>query len=850
MKLKNKLILGASALSVVAAATTLIACSTSEGGNHPSNKTNTGLSYDLGLSTIPLNNLNYIKNKSTFIITPTFIEGFIKNGPTEEVKNAIGGMPKLNIGVERVDVKNLDQYKHPTAAGTTFGNSFYPYDTFGMTTGVAEPTAENQSAIAIQIAGNNILSMKLRANNGQSTWATYKPDAPGNKDSVTPQDFIDSAQYILDINSGSQYLTDFLNLNIKNAQKVVDAQNAYVKKHKVPYSDPFNRKKVVDGKQVERENIYETPEWESQVEGDEKEVEAIKQAVLGLGIYTGDFGPIDIDSIKPDEVLKPTNRYADPRQTWVLDANNEVTGTLALYAQTKWQIRYEFEPTDPPSFFSFNNSLTNNYMKPVNRKFIESIGGIHFFGVSRETFIWNGAFDPSEMLLGEGGFIMLTKRDSYYSSAKTMLNRIKIFFQTQQTVKAALFEDGLIAQTNIPTTYIYRFWADPAKRTLMHKKNGFGTIGLQLNLDHNTNRVKALLDSDFRNALYFAIDRNDVLRLVGLDTSFPVVTWTAFGQAKTSDGIAVEQWFENTDVKMKDDKSYPLQSFTYQDHLAKSYTFENVDRSDNNFSLETARYYMDLYKKRNPNVSKVTMQYVHDSSEQHIKAGVAFQDLINKAFGGFVEIEIKGYPANVYEQFRAEGKFDLAYTNFDYFGTEYDSYIKTFIFPDGINLEDQKTIGFRQNAAGSWTYQNYFFDLENYPGGSIEEETRKRLDISEKHWNKIKELSVHQLIKDADGNNIFETDEQFKDRVNSFFAYQFTDAEKAEGWTEKENFALAASYEKIIKDAAPVIPLMEIDTEWEVSRIGGVSNTYTYSLQFAYDFNFPPVPGLPTKPSN
>nr|WP_307914068.1 hypothetical protein [Mycoplasmopsis bovis] len=45
---------------------------------------------------------------------------------------------------------------------------------------------------------------------------------------------------------------------------------------------------------------------------------------------------------------------------------------------------------------------------------------------------------------------------------------------------------------------------------------------------------------------------------------------------------------------------------------------------------------------------------------------------------------------------------------------------------------------------------------------------------------------------------------------------------------------------------APVVPLMEVDTYWEISRVGGTENLFTYSLQFAYDTAFPPKKNLPT----
>lgn len=38
---------------------------------------------------------------------------------------------------------------------------------------------------------------------------------------------------------------------------------------------------------------------------------------------------------------------------------------------------------------------------------------------------------------------------------------------------------------------------------------------------------------------------------------------------------------------------------------------------------------------------------------------------------------------------------------------------------------------------------------------------------------------------------------------------------------------------------------MEVDTLWNISRVGGTRNLFRYDLQYAYDIDRPPVPGLP-----
>lgn len=857
MKKNKKLLLLASTVATITLGASLAIACKSEDTSIINTK-----NYDVGLSTSPINSLNYLKNKNTFIVIPALVESAIKSGPSSEVKDLLA-MPKVSWGAYLQNIRSLDELD-PQISPRELRSRYYQLDDLGITTGVGDiTTPDNLSFYTVGTPENKLFTVRTTLNNGRSRWVTENINAVGYNDAVTPQDFIDAAQYILDINNGSQLLTAFLQMNIKNARQVVDAQKEYLAKFGVPYRDPFSRKtqntqqvKVPSGQTLEiadEASLYEEGTWPSQNDGDEAERLKIKAAASALGIYVGEFGPVD-DTQIPDAnsleafLKKPKHRYADPRQTWRLDETNNVVGRDKVFAQTKWDLRWEFEETNPVSTFTFLNDLiNNNALKPINRRFVESIGGFQYFGISKQSFMWNGPFDPEELLLGDQGYILLKKREQYYSSSKTLSERIKIYFQTQATVTASMFVDGLITQTNIPTEYILQFWQDASTRSLMQKKQGFGTVAFQMNLDNETNKNPALQDQDFRNALWFAINREDVQKIVGLDTSFPVANWTAFGQAKNSKGVPLEQWFEKVEVTAKNNVKHPLVLVPYLSHLAKSFTFENVNRNDNNFDLETAKWYLQQYKDKNPGVKQVTLEFVYDSSELQGKAAIALKALLETAFDNFVTVDIKAYPSNVFEDFRAQGKFDVTFANFDYFGSDYNSYIQAFHFPDqietkttiinGQEVKQNKTFGFRENPSGSWTYGVYFASLSD----AEKLATRQRLQIPQKHWDKMIELAN---IKTS------ETQSQHRERINAFFSFLFTDQELAEQWDENEIFALIISYEKIIRDGAPIIPVVEIDTQWEVTRLGGVESSYTYQLQFAYDYRFPPRAGLPTKTSS
>ncbi|WP_027334577.1 ABC transporter substrate-binding protein [Mycoplasmopsis felifaucium] len=530
------------------------------------------------------------------------------------------------------------------------------------------------------------------------------------------------------------------------------------------------------------------------------------------------------------------------------------TRQLAL---DEYSIRVEYSSSEPASVSNVLQDL-QSHLIPINRKFVELNGGIAEFGFNKDKFLTNGAFNLGDVVLGPQGYVILNKDIHYYSSDKTMSNKIKIFFSSDPNINSALYSDQYIATTRIPAIQQLQYWTNLKFRKHMKKSSGFGTIALAFNLDKEryekiqNKESLYIYDENLRNAIYYAINRNEMLNIVGWNSSYPVITWTAFGQGSSSFGDAIELAFDHDYMftKVNDKIDIPVQNYRHLDHLSKSYNFEHVDRTDKAFHLDIARSYLELYKKAHPTVKHVKLRYISNSSDEQQNAGIALQDFMRKAFGDFVEIEIKSLPENVYEDFRTKGQFDLLYKNFDAFGTDAYSYIKVFFRPDGIDTKNAKETGFRNNPSGSWVYSDYFGKLgykldennqillDDSSNNRLAETTRKRLRIEKIIWDKMLEL-----VFQKNG----ETSSQFTDRYTSFFTNQFTPKELSEGWTEQKAFGIIAALEKIVRDGAPVVPLMEVDTYWEISRVNGTDSLYTYSLQFAYDTARPPKPNLPTE---
>ncbi|EFF41462.1 ABC transporter substrate-binding protein [Mycoplasmopsis alligatoris] len=948
--------------------------------------------YDFGLATDPINNLNYVKYKSVDRILPSLVDGFIKTGPNDGLKQVLPHskytMVMMEPGIGQEDAKfdtyfNNNKAKFNAENTNGYGGisgSFYQLDNFGFTGGLGAPSQDNIQETAIVYAyrnpknPNNYMAFTGMLNKGLNKWS--------NGDVVTGQDMQDYLHYILDLNTGSQKLDTLIKFGFRSVNKFIDAQKEYVRKYNKNYKNPFGKRGFIFNKEENRYvQNHDELIWQSQTgdaDGnaiDKVEVEAIKKAALELGFYTGqlfhDYSNKDIAEWKklpenknfkldaavqdfwipvanaePRKIRLIKNEYANPYQKF----NDELVGEYKALSSDEYSFTVIFDENNTPGLvFLLTHVMFEIF--PINRKFVETeAGGIANYGSKANLFLTTGPYDLAEVELGPQGYIMLKKNDNYYTAENTLSKLIKIYFSTDKVINATLFEDGYISQAFIPANKMNSYWTNAEYKNFLNKNSGYGTIAFGFNLDNETNANSYIQDQDLRNAIYHAVDRESILKSVGWDFSFPVNTWTAFGQYKTSDGVSLELFLDGKKVKAKDGTEFDLQNYSQYVHLAKSYNFEKTHRTDLTFAPKTAQFYLERFKAKHPDLKKVTIKYLNNSTDEHKKAGQYLADALNKAFGGFVELDVKSLPENTYASFIEEGKYDIIYQNYDKLGGNgVHDYVAAFFEPDEIDSMIQKSIGFKYNPSGSFTFANYVSDLvseatkntaknvieplinvdknipdidaalkdlrEHYTGFNKEnfvkkysslyaqefakvkakfpnlankekelfteefytyifealiatkdniyqgrikklyniylinvlgldkiteltKDTMKRLNIPAIFWKKFVQLAYKQSKENISA---------YSSRIDALFSGNFSKEELAENWNEAKIFEFVAELEKIVRDASPVIPLMEVDTNWEITKIGGVNSLYTFSLQYAYDFTRPPRPGLPRK---
>ncbi|MBN3534755.1 ABC transporter substrate-binding protein [Mycoplasma procyoni] len=1008
----RKVILGSSALAMPLTTLIFAACSKSEQPATQSSR-QVSVDYDLGLTSEPINNLNYIRYKSMDKLLPALIDPLIKSGPTASLKSLIHTNNFNFVLVDTKDSKN-DQGQESSNFNDLFKlskeledkdgyglvqASYYNFSSaFELVGGIAASSqgdiVRNGSFYAFRNPknSNNYMALTAKINNKLNRWS--------NGDYISANDVRDYLEYILDINTGSQRLDQIRKFGIRGAERFIDAQKEYLQKFNTQYINPWGRRKYIKDKDG---NFIQDPEqkvWQSQAKDangnpmdDSKEVEAIKQAALNFGFYTGqiflDYSNEEIEknleynkgfdletndnqtfkiktgtNAKNEPIFKTVtlvkNDYLNPYQKFIIK-DNKIVASFNQIANSENVFTVIFDENRTPSLsFLITQIMTNLY--PANRKYIETVaGGIDKFGSNPYQFLTSGPFkmNPKEVILGPQGEINLEKDKDYFDATNTISNKIKIYFSTDRNINSTFFEDGYISQTYIPAQKINKYWSNQEYKDYLNKNVGYGTIAFGFNLDEETNAQSYIQDQDLRNAIYYSINRENIIKFVGWDFSFPVNTWTAYGQYKTVDGKNIETFFSDLQASAKNNKEFAVQNYDYVVHLSKGYTFEKTSRGDIAFDVDTAQYYINRFKQKHPNLKQVKLTFLNNSTDEQKKAGTFLKEAVKHAFGGFVEIEVKSLPENTFASFIETGKYDIIYQNYDKIGGNgAHDYIAAFFRRDEIDSLIQKSIGFKDNPVGSFTYADYIADLvlekqqktrEEILAPLIQkivakinsntgikqefysiktEDDSKKLDIVNfankysidfaKEFSDaqdadakllsqrlIKELLERELIsnknikigrlkrafntylvskmsvkeiaeltKDTEKRLKFEqsidhqkypeinfwekfielslqkdseTTSQYSSRLSAFFSANFSQEELKQQWKETFVYVLIGHFEKIVRDGAFVIPLMEVDTNWEITKVGGVSSVFTFALQYAYDFTRPPKAGLPRK---
>ena len=841
----KKISLTIGSLATVAVPTaTLVSCSTMSPAEEK------GFTY--GMAVAPVSSLNYIKYKAAVQVSSSLVEGFAKGGPNKStaIYNYLN-LPHMSLGASRGGMNIIDNFSYQSGTLRRYKDSENNL--------IKNSKSVNKTSIFAKESfyGTNGYIFNL---NGQAKWS--------NGEKITSSSFIDSAAYILDINTASQRISEFFGLNIKGSREFVEAQNAYAKKFGTTYKNPFGyiknklpenateEMKSVWAYEVQRQDAFPLQLSADKAADERKYVDEIERTARGLGVWGDRY------SSHPKRLAGGHFEDFDELSQYTVPYGNNTI--------KPFKIDIESNGTTQAFSFIINGILQNtqNWL-PVNRRFIEETGGIDKFGIDQSHFMAEGPFKIRDMILGANGNLFLEKDENYQFANEIIPKSVKLFFQQDPVVSGSLFEDGYISSTKIDSIYTRKFFSDEKFRKLIVKKSGYGMTGFTFNLDKETNTNKYLLNPHLRKALMFAINRQEMIKVSGFDSTFPSYSlleptvgtdhWSA-----TDSGVSYGNALSSERIQYSNTFSAPAVPSSSIEAVGMTQLFGHPDQTDKMRNIEEAKKEFEIFKKEE-GVNSVSIEFLHNSSPMVINMALAYKSQLDEIFGGAISLDIKGLPASIYDSYISSGKFQMTWKNMDYFThiNPFGAGVDMFLLSDGIRKNDMKSVGFTENPTGSWTLADALEYYKNHTSTESMASVKNRLGVNDsphmqKAWDKIEELVSYPAIPGltTDKKELFQ-----RQRVNAFFqrrgvetdvvdltqsAYSKYAQVDPEFDTTKEiiDFVLLAN--RIIMDQAAVAPIFRVDVSIFIDRFPGVAYTKCgLGLGYLYDLMRKPNPDLP-----
>lgn len=859
----------------------------------------------IGLSTIKPNKLEKINGKSSFVlaIAPPRNTNFIKYVASQEFVSKftaplISPAPSAKLyeilQLPKMSYDGIEFHDDPTARGSIFSIFTTDNNAGFVTTGRSYPTVWKSifpGSIEIRVSvgstGRNVsgfsyldnlsgVVLKTRSDNHWWTWQRTKPNGEivTEEEVVKPSDFAQTWKYILDLTTTSELLQPSLEIGLNNSDICNVQQEDYIQKNNSPLDNPFGlfefekKEHIAEAREISEE---EETKIRKQIEDHDKLLEEVAPACKDFFLELNDDFASNYNLDNPNSVEELKERINKAGIIY----NNERNTLL---------FRFTVKKSDAYSLWLDANLHYGPQYLPSNKKFIDSVGGIDKYGLDKKSTIGNGSHLLKSLELGQLGYAELTPNPDFWLAKTVLTGNVKIIFNNNPVTINSLFEDGKIATTRLTNRELNLFYNKPEYRRFLKKQTGYGTFSLTLNLSKERN--SPLLDDDLRRALYYVIDREQALKIANWDSSFPVTTFTAFGQTagRLSYQASIEI-FQDAAVYNSEapatvgGKNIPVRTVPTTIQQSKSKELESFRRVDKSFLPDVAKFYLDRYKKNHPNTKKVSLDFVYDTAAVESKGMYILLDsLTRKYFGDYLEIVEKPVPNNFYESLRTTGKFDLTTYTVEPSGSGNLNYIKNFFWEDGLikTEEIQKRTGFKQNISGEFTFQKWFAILKEK---GLENETRDRLGIDDTLWEFIKFLTYPQKSDDDSYNEVgyegtseddkirlvhwkrrisrIENLSLTKEELNKFdFDYYndnsdliSIDKSKIENLEINDQTVinqLSLAFELIIREAVPVIPIMEVDTYWIATRLVGTQNfNHNNPIFFAYLCSDKPLEILP-----
>ncbi|NQZ65869.1 MAG: hypothetical protein HRT99_01460 [Mycoplasmatales bacterium] len=474
---------------------------------------------------------------------------------------------------------------------------------------------------------------------------------------------------------------------------------------------------------------------------------------------------------------------------------------------------------------SFYNLLGNQLFLPINRKFVENIGGIDKFGLSKNTFLNNGPFridyyDPDYE-------IILRKSNSYWDKERTISKSWVFRIVPNIASNIQLFREGDLGQVMVPPDYLKTFKESKELNTfLTYGGTASSTTYIKWNLStkKETGPVNEVVrDPYLRRAISYSLNRKDIIDIkgVGSSTGAGGVFTSPLYSYEDENGNKFSDYLYKTKYKSPSGKEYDsmLQFNPQESQKFRKHEYIKNIYKDSYHDEEDAIWNLNKFLERNPEykTKKIPLSMIFSTGDQY--TALMINQEIKSFFGDKIDLKIKPVPISVFDLKTSQNKdYDFAIT---YQAPDYQTDAWTFLRmlsgePDS-KLKTTSTI----NATGNWTY------------------------LKGLEWIKENEPSRLKMFNNWDGKgsdyNSFE--KLVREIANSKNFSTFGKTLISEkGFSISEQMQFYVKLEILIRDQAPVIPIYHAASGWFARRIIGATALAGFPVQYKYAYNANNVP--------
>lgn len=565
------------------------------------------------------------------------------------------------------------------------------------------------------------------------------------------------------------------------------------------------------------------------------------------------------------EIVKLQEKTATSSGLSFTDAWNKVVGEghapVNVVGSNKRWVSYHFNEDGPAAMSSLVNYLGGNLFMPINKEFVDSIGGILRYGQTEKTTLSNGPFKISQMDLDYQ--ITFSRNPYYYQKNIVFLEHPAYKVSPSQSIQMQLFKDKKLSSMDIPNELLQSFYSDPKLASLVgHGATQPITSGIQFSKYYaDTHKESPINDKNFRKAIMYAINRKDY-----------AIFRNASGSSPASSVFTPRK---STKIHGKNGKTYydSLLGLKYKEkdpitNVEKDYGFESYDRytkrntyyaqnhnNEYNDEIFDAKLANDFLKKylQDHNKSSVTMKIMITAAEEDSFLGI--QSVLNSTFGGKVKVEPKLVAGQVMSEKMFSGDYQMVFSSMSTNKDDLWTFYNKLLIEDGYDengLAYKDINGKRSMEATSRVVKIPGFVLGEYIK-TLKPEELARLNLNSKTKLALKEAMINHAPTKNGGKPTYkygveallmsETTDKIKDfGINKLSPYQGTDksmdSEKIYR-TNEELFTFFNDVEKLLRDSSYFIPLLNSTSGFFATRRALRSAGNTQGLPYGNQFTYP-----------